>query len=162
MMRLKKDSRGMIFRQTSRFRGHFTKSKDNFSVGVSNDVGLVCVELVFPAHRWSRTIAVFVLLSLSHPILRVLRWRLIRKLLFDVCVLRSKMRMIHRWVWRTLNLLQLTSNTPKHRPNRPTTPASSNSSLTAVSALVSSCSTPPPGTIHRSGYLLDDTSRTWM
>lgn len=50
MMRFKRFSRG-FFRQTSRFRGHLTSSRENFSIVVSNDVGWVYVVLVSPAHR---------------------------------------------------------------------------------------------------------------
>lgn len=53
-----------------------------------------------------------------------------------------------------------TSKTPRHLPSFPMTPASSRTSLVAVT-LGSSCgSTPPPGTIHFSGFREDVTSRT--
>lgn len=55
-----------------------------------------------------------------------------------------------------------TSKTPRLRPNFPTTPASSNTSRNAVTEGSSSGSTPPPGTIHKSGCRDDVTRRTWF
>lgn len=59
------------------------------------------------------------------------------------------------------SLSWLTSNTPRHLPSRPKTPASSRTSRMAVSASVSFGSTPPPGTIQNSGYLLELTRSTY-
>lgn len=149
--------------QTRLFQGHFTLFGWRISADVSSGVGSVYVELAFQALLLSRTIVAFDLSSLNRPILQAPVTRSIQTLPSDVCVPHSKRYCICSFRKFTLFLHRsFTSNTPKHLPSRPTTPASSKISLTAVSAFVSSCSTPPPGTIHLSGYLLDDTSRTCL
>ncbi|CAN8005674.1 unnamed protein product, partial [Ixodes pacificus] len=53
----------------------------------------------------------------------------------------------------------VTSKVPRQRPRRPRTPPSSMTSRMAAVLGSSLGSRPPPGTIHRSGALLLDTSR---
>ncbi|CAN8025689.1 unnamed protein product, partial [Ixodes persulcatus] len=54
---------------------------------------------------------------------------------------------------------EVTSKVPRQRPRRPRTPPSSMTSRMAAVLGSSLGSRPPPGTIHRSGALLLDTSR---